>query len=105
MADKTDRLLRDYFSGRLKLMSEMELIHKQEIADITFCLSVLTPDHREVITAYYSDKFTTWDIVCSEMNMSNAAVREWRKDFKKLLNVILQHGGELAHLRQEALQA
>lgn len=45
MADSTDKMLRDYFSGRLKLMAEIDTKHKQEIADITFCLSVIQPEH------------------------------------------------------------
>lgn len=103
MADSTDKLLRDYFSGRLKLMTEINPKHKQEIADITFCLSVIQPEHSQVIKRYYSDKFITWYDVVSETGKSNSALRTWRKDFKTLLNIILKHGDEFINLRQEAL--
>lgn len=66
MADRTDKMLRDYFSGRLKLMAEIDPKHKQEIADITFCWSVIQPEHSAVIKRYYGDKFLTWDEVVSE---------------------------------------
>ena len=105
MADSTDNMLRDYFSGRLKLMAEIDTKHKQEIADITFCLSVIQPEHSAVIKQYYSDKFLTWDEVVSETGKSNSALRTWRNDFKTLLNIILQHGDEFVNLRQGALQA
>ena len=105
MADSTDKMLRDYFSGRLKLMAEIDTKHKQEIADITFCLSVIQPEHSVVIKRYYSDKFLTWDEVVSETGKSNSALRTWRNDFKTLLNIILQHGDEFIKLRHEALQA
>ena len=105
MADSTDKMLRDYFSGRLKLMAEVEPRYKQDIADINFCLSVIKPEHSEVIKRYYSDKFLTWDEVVSETGKSNSALRTWRNDFKTLLNIILQHGDEFIKLRHEALQA
>lgn len=105
MADSTDKLLRDYFSGRLKLMTEIDPKHKQEIADITFCLSVVQPEHSQVIKRYYSDKFLTWDEVVIEAGKGNSTLRTWRSDFKTLLNIILQHGDEFINLRQEALQA
>lgn len=105
MADSTDKMLRDYFSGRLKLMAEIDTKHKQEIADITFCLSVIQTEHSAVIKRYYSDKFLTWDEVVSETGKSNSALRTWRNDFKTLLNIILQHGDEFIKLRHEALQA
>lgn len=105
MADSTDKMLRDYFSGRLKLMAEIDTKHKQEIADITFCLSVIQPEHSAVIKRYYSDKFLTWDEVVSETGKSNSALRTWRNDFKTLLNVMTQHGDEFIKLRREALQA
>ncbi|WP_349583698.1 hypothetical protein [Leuconostoc citreum] len=104
MADSTDKLLRDYFSGRLKLMTGIDSKHKQEIADITFCLSVIQPEHSKVIKRYYSDKFITWNEVVSEAGKSNSSLRTWRNDFKTLLNIILQHGDEFIKLRQEALQ-
>ncbi|MCJ2167403.1 hypothetical protein [Leuconostoc citreum] len=105
MADSTDKLLRDYFSGRLKLMAEIDPKHKQAIVDITFCLSVIKPEHSEVIKRYYSDKFITWDEIVSEVGKSNPAIRVWRTNFKTLLNIILQHGDEFINLRQEALRA
>lgn len=105
MADSTDKMLRDYFSGRLKLMAEIDTKHKQEIADITFCLSVIQPEHSQVIKRYYSDKFLTWDEVMRETGKSNSALRTWRNDFKTLLNIILKHGDEFINLRQGALQA
>ncbi|GDZ84658.1 hypothetical protein LCIT_19000 [Leuconostoc citreum] len=105
MADSTDKLLRDYFSGRLKLMAEIDPKHKQDIVDITFCLSVIKPEHSEVIKRYYSDKFITWNEVVSEACKSNSSLRTWRNDFKTLLNIILQHGDKFINLRQEALQA
>jgi len=105
MADGTDKLLRDYFSGRLKLMTEIDPKHKQDIVDITFFLSVIKPEHSEVIKRYYSDKFITWEEVVSEAGKSYSLLRTWRKDFKTLLNIILQHGDEFINLRQEALQA
>ena len=104
MADSTDKMLRDYFSGRLKLMAEIDTKHKQEIADITFCLSVIQPEHSAVIKRYYSDKFLTWDEVVSETGKSNSALKTWRNDFKTLLNVMTQHGDEFIELRHEALQ-
>ncbi|MFR4248585.1 MAG: hypothetical protein ACLT1L_01735 [Leuconostoc lactis] len=104
MADRTDKMLRDYFSGRLKLMAEVEPRYKQDIADITFCLSVIQPEHSTVIKRYYSDKFLTWDEVVSETGKSNSALKTWRNDFKTLLNIILQHGDEFINLRQGALQ-
>lgn len=105
MADSTDKLLRDYFSGRLKLMAEIDQKHKQDIVDITFCLSVIKPEHSQVIKRYYSDKFITWEEVVSEAGKSYSLLRTWRKDFKTLLNIILQHGDEFINLRQEALRA
>ena len=105
MADSTDKLLRDYFSGRLKLMAEIDPKHKQAIVDITFCLSVIKPEHSAVIKRYYSDKFITWEEVVSEAGKSYSLLRTWRKDFKTLLNIILQHGDEFINLRQEALRA
>ena len=104
MADSTDKMLRDYFSGRLKLMAEIDTKHKQEIADITFCLSVIQPEHSAVIKRYYSDKFTTWEEVVSEAGKSYSQLRTWRNDFKTLLNVMTQHGDEFIKLRREALQ-
>jgi len=105
MADSTDKMLRDYFSGRLKLMAEVEPRYKQDIANITFCLSVIKPEHSEVIKRYYSDKFITWNEVVSETGKSNPSLRTWRNDFKTLLNIILQQGDEFINIRQEALQA
>ena len=105
MADSTNKLLRDYFSGRLKLMAEIDSKHKQEIADITFCLSIIEPEHSQVIKRYYSDKFLTWNEIVSEAGKSNSSLRTWRNDFKRLLNIILQHGDEFINLRHEALQA
>ncbi len=105
MADRTDKMLRDYFSGRLKLMAEVEPRYKQYMADIKFCLSVIQPEHSAVIKRYYSDKFLTWDEVVSETGKSNSALKTWRNDFKTLLNIILQHGDEFIKLRHEALQA
>ncbi|MFT8911073.1 hypothetical protein [Leuconostoc pseudomesenteroides] len=97
MADRTDKMLRDYFSGRLKLMAEVEPRYKQDMADITFCLSV--------IKRHYSDKFITWEEVVSEVGKSYSQLRTWRNDFKTLLNVMTQHGDEFIKLRHEALQA
>ncbi|WP_273754002.1 hypothetical protein [Leuconostoc mesenteroides] len=105
MADSTDKLLRDYFSGRLKLMQEINPQCKQDVADIEFCLSVIKPEHKQAITKYYSDKFITWDEVCNEAGKSNSSLRTWRNDFKQLLQVIMQHGDEFIKLRHEALQA
>ena len=105
MADRTDKMLRDYFSGRLKLMAEVEPRYKQDIADITFCLSVIKPEHSEVIKRYYSDKFITWEEVVSEAGKSYSQLKTWRNDFKTLLNVMTQHGDEFIELRHEALQA
>lgn len=104
MADRTDKMLRDYFSGRLKLMAEVEPQYKQNIANITFCLSVIKPEHRDIIKRYYSDKFTTWEEVVSEAGKSYSQLRTWRNDFKTLLNVMTQHGDEFIKLRHEALQ-
>ena len=104
MADSTDKMLRDYFSGRLKLMAEIDTKHKQEMADITFCLSVIKPEHSAVIKRYYSDKFITWEEVVSEAGKSYSQLRTWRNDFKTLLNVMTQHGDEFIKLRHEALQ-
>ncbi|MBS1008696.1 hypothetical protein [Leuconostoc suionicum] len=104
MADNTDRLLRDYFSGRLKFMQEINPQCKRDIADIRFCLSVIKPEHKQVITKYYSDKFITWDEVCNESGKSNSSLRTWRNDFKRLLHVIMQRGDEFIKLRQQALQ-
>jgi len=97
--------LRDYFSGRLKLMSEIDPINKQEIVDIEFCLLVINPEHKQAIQRYYSDKFLTWDNVANEFGYSTRTTMVWRKNFKNLLNIILQHGDEFINLRQEALQA
>ncbi|MFT9031279.1 MAG: hypothetical protein ABF415_07370 [Leuconostoc pseudomesenteroides] len=105
MADRTDKMLRDYFSGRLKLMAEVEPRYKQDMADIKFCLSVIKPEHSEVIKRYYSDKFITWEEVVSEAGKSYSQLRTWRNDFKTLLNVMTQHGDEFIRLRREALQA
>ena len=107
MADSTDKMLRDYFSGRLKLMAEGEPRYKQDIADIadiTFCLSVIKPEHSAVIKRYYSDKFITWEEVVSEAGKSHSSLRTWRNDFKTLLNVMTHHGDEFIKLRHEALQ-
>ncbi|WP_349551187.1 hypothetical protein [Leuconostoc pseudomesenteroides] len=104
MADRTDKILRDYFSGRLKLMAEVEPRYKQYMADITFCLSVIKPEHSAVIKRYYSDKFITWDEVVNEAGKSHSSLRTWRNDFKTLLNVMTQHGDEFIKLRREALQ-
>lgn len=105
MADRTDKMLRDYFSGRLKLMAEVEPRYKQDMADIKFCLSVIKPEHSEVIKRYYIDKFITWEEVVSEAGKSHLSLRTWRNDFKTLLNVMTQHGDEFIRLRHEALQA
>ncbi len=105
MADSTDKLLRDYFSGRLKLMTEINTKHKKDIADITFCLSAIKSEHSQVIKRYYSDKFVTWEEVVSEAGNSYSLLKTWRNDFKILLNIILQHGDEFINLRQEALRA
>ncbi|WP_273708826.1 hypothetical protein [Leuconostoc mesenteroides] len=59
MADSTDKLLRDYFSGRLKLKQKINPQCTRDIVDITFCLSVIKPEHKQAITKYYSDKFIT----------------------------------------------
>lgn len=104
MADSTDKLLRDYFSGRLKLMVEIDPRYKRDIADITFCLSMLKQEHQQVIKRYYSDKFLTWDELCNDVGMSNTSLRTWRNDFKKLLTMLSQHGDEFIRLRHEALQ-
>lgn len=104
MADSTDKMLRDYFSGRLKLMQEINPQSKQHIADITFCLSVIRPEHKQAITKYYSDKFITWDEGCNEAGKSHSSSRTWRNDFKRLLHVIMIHGDEFIKLRQQALQ-
>ncbi|MGR8830007.1 hypothetical protein [Leuconostoc citreum] len=79
--------------------------YKKDIADITFCLSVIKPEHSQVIKRYYSDKFLTWDYVVSESGQSNSALKTWRSDFKTSLNIILQHGDEFINIRQEALRA
>lgn len=105
VADSTDKLLRDYFSGRLKLMQEINPQCKQDVADIEFCLSVIKPEHKQAITKYYSDKFITWDEVCNEAGKSHSSLRTWRNDFKRLLHVIMIHGDEFIKLRHEALQA
>lgn len=105
MADSTDKLLRDYFSGRLKLMAEIDPKYKQEIADINFCLSVIQPEHKQVIKRYYSDKFITWNNVADEFGYSNRTTMVWRTNLKTLLNIILQHGDEFINLRHQALQA
>lgn len=105
MADSTDKMLRDYFSGRLKLMAEVEPGYKKDIANIRFCLSVIKPEHRDVIKRYYSYKFITWEEVVSEAGKSHSSLRTWRNDFKTLLNVMTQHGDEFIRLRHEALQA
>ncbi|WP_312398983.1 hypothetical protein [Leuconostoc lactis] len=102
MADSTDKLLRDYFLGRLKLMAEIVPKHKQDIADITFCLSVIQPEHKQVIERYYSDKFITWAEVISETGKSGSTIKLWRHDFKALLNIIMQHGDEFIELRKKA---
>ena len=86
-------------------MAEIDPKHKQAIVDITFCLSVIKPEHSAVIKRYYSDKFITWEEVVSEAGKSYSLLRTWRKDFKTLLNIILQHGDEFINLRQEALRA
>ncbi|WP_273709800.1 hypothetical protein [Leuconostoc mesenteroides] len=46
MADSTDKLLRDYFSGRLKLKQKINPQCTRDIVDITFCLSVIKPEHK-----------------------------------------------------------
>lgn len=104
MADSIDKLLHDYFSGRLKLMQEINPQCKQNIADITFCLSVIRPKHKQAITKYYSDKFITWGVVCNEAGKSHSSLRTWRNDFKRLLHVIMIHGDGFIKLRQQALQ-
>lgn len=104
MADSTDKLLRDYFSGRLQLRADIKPRHKQEIADITFCLSVIQPEHKQVIKRYYSDRFITWYEVSNEFGYSNRTTMRWRNDFKRVLNTILQHGDEFIQLRHQALQ-
>ena len=77
--------------------------YKKDIADITFCLSVIKSEHSQVIKRYYSDKFITWEEVVSEAVNSYSLLKTWRNDFKILLNIILQHGDEFIKLRQEAL--
>ncbi|WP_273715619.1 hypothetical protein, partial [Leuconostoc mesenteroides] len=84
---------------------EVEPRYKQDMADIKFCLSVIKPEHSEVIKRYYSDKFITWEEVVSEAGKSYSQLRTWHNDFKTLLNVITQHGVEFIRLRREALQA